>query len=118
MRLISAVSGVQVPAPPPLFLLRCSACGPSEARSRRARASGGGAPRAVRKAITDRVRDTIRKHRLIRAGERVLVALSGGPDSVALLHLLLDLQRDGDVIVAGVAHFHHQLRGADADGDE
>src|SRR5688572_31470053 len=31
-----------------------SACGPSEARSRRARASGGGAPRALRKADTDR----------------------------------------------------------------
>jgi tRNA(Ile)-lysidine synthase len=68
--------------------------------------------------LVERVRRTIRKHRLMRAGERVLVALSGGPDSVALLHLLLDLQRDGDLIVAGVAHFHHQLRGADADADE
>ncbi len=54
----------------------------------------------------------------MRAGDRVLVALSGGPDSVALLHLLLDLQREGDVSVAAVAHFHHQLRGPDADGDE
>jgi tRNA(Ile)-lysidine synthase len=70
------------------------------------------------RTVVDRVRDTIRRHALLRAGERVLVALSGGPDSVALLHLLLDLQRDGDGIVAGVAHFHHQLRGADADGDE
>ena len=52
------------------------------------------------------------------AGDHVLVALSGGPDSVALLHLLLDLQRAGDLSVVGVAHFHHQLRGADADGDE
>jgi len=69
-------------------------------------------------SLPDRVRRTIRKHALLRAGDRVLVALSGGPDSVALLHLLLDLQRDGDLVVAAVAHFHHQLRGVDADEDE
>ena len=48
----------------------------------------------------------------------MLVALSGGPDSVALTHLLLELQRDGDFVVAGLAHFNHQLRGAEADQDE
>jgi tRNA(Ile)-lysidine synthase len=68
--------------------------------------------------LAARVRRTIREHALMRAGDRVLVALSGGPDSVALLHVLLELQRDGDLVVAGVAHFHHQLRGAEADDDE
>jgi len=68
--------------------------------------------------VLDRVRRTVQRNALMRRGERVLVALSGGPDSVALLHLLLDLQRDGDVAVAGVAHFNHQLRGLEADGDE
>ncbi|MFL6280822.1 MAG: tRNA lysidine(34) synthetase TilS [Vicinamibacterales bacterium] len=68
--------------------------------------------------LVERVRTTIRRHALVGAGDRVLVALSGGPDSVALLHLLLELQNDGDLVVAAVAHFHHQLRGADADGDE
>jgi tRNA(Ile)-lysidine synthase len=68
--------------------------------------------------LAERVRRTISRHALMGAGDRVLVALSGGPDSVALLHLLLDLQRAGDLSVVGVAHFHHQLRGADADGDE
>ena len=68
--------------------------------------------------LAERIRRTIREHALMRAGDRVLVALSGGPDSVALLDLLIDLQHGGDLTVAAVAHFHHQLRGADADLDE
>jgi tRNA(Ile)-lysidine synthase len=68
--------------------------------------------------LQDRVRRTIERHALVARGGRVLVALSGGPDSVALLHLVLDLQATGDLTVAGVAHFNHQLRGADAEADE
>ena len=65
-----------------------------------------------------RVRRTIERHALVASGGRVLVALSGGPDSVALLHLLLELQTAGALTVAGVAHYNHRLRGADADADE
>ncbi len=68
--------------------------------------------------LSERVRRTIFKHAMARKGDRVIVALSGGPDSVALTHLLLELQAEGDLIVAGLAHFHHQLRGVDADEDE
>jgi tRNA(Ile)-lysidine synthase len=68
--------------------------------------------------LLERVRQTIRKHALACAETRVLVAISGGPDSVALAHLLLALQETGDLLVAGFAHFNHQLRGADADADE
>ena len=55
---------------------------------------------------------------MLPPGTRVLVALSGGPDSVALLHVLQTLERRGHFAVAGVAHFNHQLRGAEADADE
>jgi len=51
-----------------------------------------------------------RRENLFAAGERVLVAVSGGPDSVALLHLLHRLGRDLDLVL-GVAHFDHGLRG-------
>jgi tRNA(Ile)-lysidine synthase len=69
-------------------------------------------------ALLERVRRTIHEHALVGADARVLVALSGGPDSVALVHVLLELQTAGELTVAGLAHFNHQLRGADADEDE
>ena len=50
------------------------------------------------------------------AGETVLLALSGGADSVALLHLLSAMaQRDGFSVVT--AHVNHGIRGAEADED-
>ena len=67
--------------------------------------------------LLDGVRRTIRRHDLIPPGTRVVVAISGGPDSVALFHLLSQLQGTGDLVVAGLAHFNHQLR-ATADADE
>ena len=67
--------------------------------------------------VLDIVRRTIRRHDLAAAGTRVVVALSGGGDSVALARLLRELHAAGDLIVAGVAHFNHQLR-EHADRDE
>lgn len=65
-----------------------------------------------------RTLETVRRDALLRAGGRVLVALSGGADSVAMLFLLRELESAGELAIAGVAHLNHQLRGADADGDE
>ena len=53
---------------------------------------------------------------LLRPGDRVLVALSGGPDSVALAALLLKL-RDEMPLEVRLAHFNHRLRD-EAGGDE
>ncbi len=57
---------------------------------------------------------------LLRAGERVCVAVSGGADSTALLLGLVEAcgGKDGLGVVVSAAHVHHGLRGAEADGDE
>jgi len=57
------------------------------------------------------------KHKMLRAGDRVGVAVSGGADSVALLLLLLEL-REKLGIVLSVVHFNHKLRGKASDADE
>jgi tRNA(Ile)-lysidine synthase len=68
--------------------------------------------------LAETVLRTMRRHALVPPGGRVLVALSGGADSVGLLHILLELETRGELVVAGAAHFNHQLRGEDADADE
>lgn len=67
------------------------------------------------KVLLAHFREANRRYGLLSGGERVLVAVSGGPDSVALLHLLANLPRYR--LTLGVAHLHHGLRGADADAD-
>jgi tRNA(Ile)-lysidine synthase len=64
-----------------------------------------------------RVRRFIREHDLAPPGARVVAAVSGGGDSMALAHVLAELDRAGDLRLAGLAHFNHQLR-ATADRDE
>jgi tRNA(Ile)-lysidine synthase len=64
-----------------------------------------------------RILQTITRHGMFRAGDRIGVAVSGGADSVALLRVLDDLRSNLGVKLA-VLHFNHQLRGAESDGDE
>jgi len=64
-----------------------------------------------------KVHETIEKYNLLEKGDRVIVALSGGPDSTALLAALASIANDLDLSLV-VAHFNHGLRGAESDGDE
>ena len=59
----------------------------------------------------------IRGRDLLRAGNRVGVAVSGGADSVALLRVLIELRSELGLVLA-VAHFNHGLRGEQSDADE
>lgn len=59
----------------------------------------------------------IRERKLMHAGERVCVAVSGGADSVALLRVLLELRPELGIVLT-VAHFNHRLRGDDSEADE
>jgi len=69
-------------------------------------------------SLAVRVIDAIQRQHLAPSGARVLVAVSGGADSIALLHLLHSLRATGVLVLAGSAHLNHQLRGRDSDEDE
>lgn len=66
--------------------------------------------------VREKVQELLRKQDMLRPGARIAVAVSGGADSVALLRLLLELQPELGLVLS-VAHFHHQIRGAEADAD-
>ena len=53
----------------------------------------------------------------ITSSDRVLIALSGGADSVALLLEMNRLKKEGAVQAIAAAHLHHGIRGAEADAD-
>ena len=59
----------------------------------------------------------IEKNRLLQRGDKVIVALSGGADSVALLHILISLKEEYNLRLFA-AHFNHGIRGEEADRDE
>jgi tRNA(Ile)-lysidine synthase len=54
---------------------------------------------------------------LLRPGDRVGVAVSGGADSVALLRLMIELRGELGLVLL-IVHFNHNLRGAESDADE
>lgn len=67
--------------------------------------------------LLQHVEETIRTRRLLKGGRKILVAVSGGLDSMTLLHLLHALSARHRWKLA-VAHFNHRLRGRSSDADE
>ena len=67
--------------------------------------------------LTEAVRQYILKEQLLKPGDRLGLAVSGGADSVALLRLMVDLRKELGIVLS-VIHFNHKLRGVDAEADE
>ena len=67
--------------------------------------------------MKNRVLKTIKKYNLIQKGDKIVIGLSGGPDSMALLYVLLDIREEIDFNIH-IAHVNHGIRGKDALADE
>lgn len=67
--------------------------------------------------LIESVLNTIRKNAMFKSNDRVIVAVSGGPDSICLLHILYVLREELNITLFA-AHVNHCLRGIEADKDE
>ncbi len=67
--------------------------------------------------MLDRIRKFIEKEEMLKSGDRVIVGVSGGADSVCLLSVLCALAPEQSLSLR-VVHIHHGLRGEEADRDE
>lgn len=65
----------------------------------------------------DKVLKTIIKYKMIDSGDKIIVGVSGGPDSICLLHVLNELKSRLNIDLA-VVHINHCIRGKTADEDE
>ena len=66
--------------------------------------------------LKELVRRSVLRHAMFEPEQALLVAVSGGVDSTAMLHILLDLSSDMSLRL-GVAHLNHGLRGEESDAD-
>ncbi|MFQ6059411.1 MAG: tRNA lysidine(34) synthetase TilS [Anaerolineae bacterium] len=67
-------------------------------------------------SVLETVRRTIDEHRMFDPGEMVVVGVSGGPDSLCLLHVLRELRGEYGIRLH-VAHLDHQIRGQESADD-
>ncbi|MDF2532295.1 MAG: putative ATPase, partial [Clostridia bacterium] len=68
------------------------------------------------KNFIDNVKATIEKYEMIKSGDIVVVGVSGGADSLCLLHVLNTLKTELNIKLFAV-HLNHQFRGVDAEWD-
>ncbi len=66
--------------------------------------------------LLEKVRKTIYENSLVNKGDTVLCAVSGGADSICLLHVMLALREELDLKIA-VANVNHLIRGEESDRD-
>ena len=66
--------------------------------------------------VFEKVLSTINKHNLIESGDKIVIGISGGPDSVCLLHILSRLKEKLNIELYA-AHLNHQIRGIEAQKD-
>ena len=67
--------------------------------------------------MLNKLREFSRQQGLIQRGDKIVCAVSGGADSMALLWALYLLKEEWDLDISA-AHFNHHLRGAESDRDE
>ena len=61
--------------------------------------------------MKDRVLETIKKNRLIVNGDKIVLGVSGGPDSISMLNILRELKEEGTLQFSMVvAHINHMIR--------
>ena len=67
--------------------------------------------------MLEKVKDWCHKYELLNKNDKIIVACSGGPDSLTLLNILLKMRAEFNLELIA-AHFNHMLRGIEADEDE
>ncbi len=77
---------------------------------------GRGTEEEQKMSLEEKVLSYIRSHSMLEQGQRVVVGLSGGADSVCLLSLLTEFKKEYQLELRAV-HVHHGLRGGEADRD-
>lgn len=69
-----------------------------------------------RSYVLETVKSTIKKHNLINKNDKILVGVSGGADSVCLLHTLYSIRKEFEFSI-GAVHINHSIRGNEANSD-
>ena len=67
--------------------------------------------------MTDKVIETVKKHNMISHGDKIGVGVSGGADSVSLLHFLVKNKELLGIESITAVHVNHMIRGEEADRD-